>query len=498
MIRVASLIAAIGLSGCTATTVPREDRAASSIIAAKLRQDVFALADDSMRGRWTPSPELERAAEYIAARLRRMGLRPAGDSGSFLQRFPVDMIQVLPDSFAVSLTGHRTLTLVRGVDYMTPFNTWANWNGSGQAVVVHGPLGSVPAFDTAALAGHVLLIPGGWGVYYKRIASWKPAAMVWLDDVPAPTLSASVSGRPRPTRRAVEDTMPLVLVTYAAVAPLLLDAKLDTATLRRPPDSVLRATPLGGAAMHVRGRILHLPHTDPANVLGILAGSDPVLRNEYVVYTAHYDHLGVGMPVNGDSIRNGADDNASGVAALLAVAESFARDGRGPRRSILFAFVAAEEFLGLGARYFLDHPPVAVSAMVANINADMIGRNSPDSVVVVGLRDSDMGLHVDHALDTHSGLGLTATATSTQPNEAPQLEGWSDHSAFIRKGVPYLFFYTGMHADYHRVSDSAEKIDFDKLARVGRLMRHVGYAIANADARPKWSAASYRRLVELR
>lgn len=498
MIRILSLSAAIALTACTSTGTTRDASEASTFTAAQLRRDVFALADDSMRGRWTPSPELERAAEYLAARLGRAGLKPAGDSASFLQRLPLDMIQILPDSFAVWLTGHRPLRLVQRVDYMASFNTWSNWNASGQAVVVHGPLGAPAAFDTVSLAGRVLLLPGGWGNHYRRIANWKPAAIVWLDDVPAPPPGASLRGLPRPTRRAVGDTMPVVLVAYAALAPLLLEAKLDTARLRRPPDSVLRATPLGDAVMHVRGRVQHLPHIDPANVIAILEGSDPVLRNEYVVYTAHYDHLGVGPPVNGDSIRNGADDNASGTAALLAVAEAFARDDRRPRRSIIFVFVAAEEFLGLGASYFLDHPPVARSGMVANINADMLGRNWTDTVVVVGLRDSDMGLHVDRVLADHPALGLTATDSSTRPNEAPNLEGWSDHSAFIGKGMPFLYFYSGMHSDYHRVTDSAEKIDFEKLSRISRLMHRVGYAIANADDRPKWNPASYRRLVELR
>ena len=494
--RIVPLSAAIALTACISTSVPREDREAIS--AEQLRRDVFALADDSMRGRWTPSPELERAAQFLAGRLARAGLTPVGDSGSFLQRFPIDAFQVQPDGFAVWLTGRHPLRLVRGVDYMAPFNTWANWNGSGPAVVVHGPLGSAASFDTSALAGRVLLVPGGWGSHYLRIANWKPAAIVWLDDVPAQTLAANARAVPRPTRRAIEDTLPLVLVTYNALAPLLLESKLDTATLRRPPDSVLRATPLADAVMHVRGRILRLPHTNPSNVVAMVRGRDPALRDEYVVYTAHYDHLGVGAPVNGDSIRNGADDNASGTAALLAVAEAYGRDRRRPRRSIIFAFVSAEEMLGLGARYFLDHPPVPRAEMVANINADMVGRNWRDTVVVVGLRHSDLGLHVGRVLSEHPELGLAATDSSTRPDEARNLEGWSDHAAFIRKGIPFLYFYSGMHADYHRVTDTAEKIDFDKLGRVTRLIRLVGLAIADADERPKWDAASYRRLVEMR
>lgn len=253
--------------------------------------------------------------------------------------------------------------------------------------------------------------------------------------------------------------------------------------------------PGGDAVVHVTGRVRRLPHHEPANVVAILEGSDPTLRHEYVVYSAHYDHLGIGPPIDGDSIWNGADDNASGTAAVLAVAEAFAQLPARPRRSMIFALVSAEEILGLGSRFFADHPPGPVSAIVANLNADMVGRNWTDTVVVLGRRDSDLGMIVDRILSSHPELGLAAVNSSTRPNESRDLYTWSDHISFIHKGIPFLYFYSGMHADYHRRSDSGEKIDFEKLARISRLMFYVGVDIANADCRPQWNAESYRRLV---
>lgn len=497
MVRALPLVLGLSISVTVwAQDPPGARRAAAAITAAELRRHVFTLADDSMRGRWTPSPELALAAQYLAAQLRQAGLRPGGDQGSYLQRFPIDALQILPESAAVWATGRTPMRWTNGADYAFPFNTWFNWDAEGNAVLLRGPLGASAAFDTASLQGSVLLLPGGWGLYYQRVATWNPASIVWLEDVADSVLANIVRGQSRPKRRALGDSLALLLMSYRAVGPLLAKAGVDTAELRHPSaDTVLRAIPLGDAVVHVTGRVRKLPHQEPANVVAILEGSDPTLRNEYVVYSAHYDHLGIRRPINGDSIWNGADDNASGMAAVLAVAQAFARLPARPRRSMMFVLLSAEEFLGLGSRFFVDHPPVPVSAMVANLNADMLGRNWPDTVVVLGRRDSDLGSVVDRILSSHPELGLAATDSSTRPNEPRDLYSWSDHAAFIQKGIPFLYFYSGMHADYHRPSDSAEKIDFEKLARISRLMFYVGLEIANADRRPQWDAESYRRLV---
>lgn len=497
---VLALLVACSGGACMSANVPElHRRAAETITEEQLRRDVHALAADSMRGRWTPSPELEAAAGYLSARLRRAGLRPGGDQGSYLQRFPIDVFQLLLDSAAVWTTGSLPMRWTHGEDFGFAFNTWANWDAAGRAVLLRGSVGARANFDTAALAGTVLFIPGGWGRNYDRVAAWRPAGVIWLDDVPSATLARMARPRLRPTRRAPGDTMPLVLMSYRAAATLAARAGVDTTGIARAiSDTILQAIPLGDAVVHIRGRVRHLPHENPANVVAFLEGADPALRGESLVYSAHYDHLGISAAVDGDSINNGADDNASGTAAVLAVAEAFARMPTRPRRSVVFAFVAAEEFLGLGARHFLDHPPVPVSSIVANLNADMVGRNWSDTVLVIGRRDSDLGLVVGRVLAAHPELALAATDSSTRPNEARNLEGWSDHAAFIRKGIPFLYFYSGMHADYHRPSDSADKIGYEKLTRISRLLFHTGLAVANAGERPRWNEESFRRLVPRR
>jgi hypothetical protein len=230
------------------------------------------------------------------------------------------------------------------------------------------------------------------------------------------------------------------------------------------------------------------------NVVAVWRGSDPSLQNEYVVLSAHFDHVGVGRPVNGDSIYNGADDNASGTAALLEVARAFSVMGERPRRSILFLHVSGEEHGLLGSRWFSDNPTVPIDRIVANINVDMIARNAPDSIVVIGKDYSSLGRTVERVGANHPELGLTVS-DDLWPQE--RFFYRSDHFNFARLEIPALFFFSGVHEDYHRPSDTADRIDPDKAARVARLIFHTALEIANDPTRPRWTPeglAEIRRL----
>ena len=478
-------------------------QAAATITPALIRQHVYVLADDSMRGRKTPSPELEMATQYAASQLRRASLRPGGDGHSFFQRWPVDQVQVLADSAALWTTGTQPVRWTFGADYAPhPYNDFADWTTQGSAVLLVGALGGRVSFDTVSLRGRVLVVPltaAGFGSNYGRIVNWQPAAVLRVVDVPDSTIAQLASEATRPKTRmpgASAAVPPMLVVTDRAAQPLIARGGVDLAELRRAPtDTVLRAIPLGDAVVHVRLRTRPVAHPNPTNVIAILDGADSALRSEYIVYTAHMDHIGVGNPVGGDSIYNGADDNASGTAAVLAVAQAFAHLPSLPRRSVLFVLVTGEERLGGGGSvFFLNHPPVPVPAVVADLNADMVGRNWTDSVVVFGRRDSDLGGTVDRVSAAFPELGLAVIDSSTRPGDGADLYGFSDHGAFIQRGVPFLYFYSGMHADYHGPGDSPDKIDAEKLARISRLMFYVGRAVANADARPRWDPGRFARL----
>jgi Zn-dependent M28 family amino/carboxypeptidase len=219
------------------------------------------------------------------------------------------------------------------------------------------------------------------------------------------------------------------------------------------------------------------------NVIAVLPGSDPRLRNEYVVVSAHMDHVGVGEPVNGDSIYNGADDDASGTTALLEVAQALSMMRDRPKRSIVFVHVSGEEKGLLGSEWFSDHPTLPLAQMVANVNVDMIGRNHPDTVVVIGKDYSTLGRTTDRIGAAHPELRL-ALADDKWPEERFFFR--SDHFNFARKEIPSIFFFSGPHEDYHRPSDHVEKIDVDKAARISRIVFYLVNDIANAAERPRW------------
>lgn len=216
------------------------------------------------------------------------------------------------------------------------------------------------------------------------------------------------------------------------------------------------------------------------NVIGWLGGSDPDLRAEYVALAAHLDHLGVGVPEGNDSIRNGADDNASGVAALVELAEAFGRLRPAPRRSLVFFAFDGEEGGLWGSRYFVDHPTLPVERFVAVLNMDMIGRNFRDSIVAIGRERSELGTVAERVAAEHPELSLQVVG-DLWPEE--QLFARSDHFPFHqRAGVPVLFFTSGLHEDYHRPGDEPHLLDYEKTTRVARLLFYVGLEIAGGTA----------------
>jgi Zn-dependent M28 family amino/carboxypeptidase len=225
------------------------------------------------------------------------------------------------------------------------------------------------------------------------------------------------------------------------------------------------------------------------NVLAIVPGSDPQLRDEYVVIGGHYDHVGV---TRRGEVNPGADDNASGTAAGLELAEAFAAATPRPRRSILFVAVSGEERGLWGSDYFAAHPPVPIGQMVAAFNLDMVGRNWTDTISAIGREHSDLGTTLARVEAAHPELGMRAV-DDLWPSERFYFR--SDHYHFARRGVPILFFFNGTHADYHRPSDHPEAIDAEKQARLTQLIYYLALEVTNAPQRPAWVPASYEAIV---
>jgi Zn-dependent M28 family amino/carboxypeptidase len=211
-----------------------------------------------------------------------------------------------------------------------------------------------------------------------------------------------------------------------------------------------------------------------------------------VAISAHLDHIGV-RPGRTDSIFNGADDNASGVAGLLEIAEAFSRGEAPPARSLLFLVPSGEEKGLWGSAYYVRHPTVPLGDIVADLNMDLIGRNWGDSVIVSGPEMSTLGETLRRVSAAHPDLRMAPLA-DRWPEE--RIFYRSDHFNFAVKGIPVLFFTSGTHADYHQPTDEVDRIDTEKAARLVRLVFHVGAAVANSTDRPRWNPGSHRRLVE--
>jgi len=221
------------------------------------------------------------------------------------------------------------------------------------------------------------------------------------------------------------------------------------------------------------------------NVVAAVPGTDARLRREYVLFSGHQDHDGVRVPVGGDSIWNGADDNASVSVALLAIGRAFARHPG--RRGALFVWHGAEERGLIGSRWYAQHPTVPKSSIVAVLNGDMVGRNAPGRAALLGVvpPHRNSAALVAMALAANRRVGHFALDSTWDAPTHP--EGWyfrSDHLPYARAGIPSIFFTTLLHPDYHTPRDEAARIDYAKLTRMTRWMYATGWAVANTRTRP--------------
>ncbi len=222
------------------------------------------------------------------------------------------------------------------------------------------------------------------------------------------------------------------------------------------------------------------------NVLGYIEGTDEVLKDELVVITAHYDHLGK----RGDDIYNGADDNGSGTSTVLSVAEAFMaakKEGVGPRRSVLTMLVTGEEKGLLGSKFYVEKPVFPIDHTVVDINVDMVGRvdkkyaDDPNYIYVIGSDRLSTELHGINETVNKKYTQLTLDYTYNAKDDPNRYYYRSDHYTFAEKGIPAIFYFNGTHADYHRTSDTVEKINFKKMELIGQLVFHTAWEIANRD-----------------
>jgi len=512
----------------------------ADITAQDVRTRTYIIADDSMEGRDTGKRGGLRSARYIAGELKRLGLEPAGDDGTYLQRIP--WVSRTPDTTGVLRVGERTLRW--GSDYLVipklgfalalggqPFG--GGFRGDNIATIYGGRVGdSTVAPELTRNKVIVFSAPAFafWQLDNLRRYTAARAIVVATLDLGAPS-AFRVRRETYWDSTGASGVAPVTIISVTkAAASAMFTAPFDQLAVGAA------GLPLSGSAGFIDG-----PTEAPAyNVVGIVRGSDSKLRNTYVAIGAHHDHVGMGPPVDHDSIRafnqvvrvrgaddppprevtdeqwakihavldslhrvhglrldsifNGADDDGSGTVLALEIAEAFAKARPKPKRSLLFVWHTAEEKGLYGAQYYSDHPTVPRDSIVAQVNMDQMGRGDPvdnppggpNALVVIGPRrlSSELGAMVEK-VNARAEHRFTLDYEFDRDNDPTNAYCRSDHYMYARYGIPVAFFVAAAwYIDYHMVSDEPQYIAYDRMTKIGRFIRDYVAEVANLGARP--------------
>jgi hypothetical protein len=503
-----------------------------------LMSRLYVFADDSMMGREAGTPGAMNGTAYIEAEVRKLGLKPAGDNGSYFQNVP--FIARTLDSTTTIVANGATLAAYKDF-VVVPFRGAQPRAIDGAPVVYGGVIGDTAHALTAEQASGKFVIVRNATAVIGRIAPTSPlarAAGVGFVGEGELTTSAQATGRTPTLTLPPAEGAPSALVTLA----------LSASAAERLLGAPLQGMSVGTAGGTVQGNLRFIERAAPTrNVVAILPGSDRGLRGEYVAIGAHSDHIGYRAagavdhdslhlygaqrylltenptaaplgadarqsmqahvanirlnldsvralrPARRDSINNGADDDGSGSVTVLEVAQAFARGKVKPKRSLLFVWHTGEEKGLLGSRYFTDHPTVPRDSIVAQINIDMVGRGGPADLGA----GSDRYLQLVGSRRLSTELGdLVETVNKTEPmpftfdytfdaNGHPDnIYCRSDHYNYARYGIPVVFLTTGLHGDYHQVTDEPQYIDYAHMARIGRFVLDLATRVADLDHRP--------------
>lgn len=467
---------------------------------AALKAHVTYLASPELTGRGVDTPGITLARDYIARQFSRYGLQPGGDDGTFLQSFELTTGVAVKEPTVLALDGNQPLALnedwapiglsasgtargelvfagygITAKDY--PYDDYADIDAKGKIVVVlryepppkddKSPFRKAPRYSNYAT------------LRAKADNAREHGAVgMILVDIEAPRAGARELISTRNSYSRGDNKVIALQVKRAVLEPWLTARGFSLAQAKqaidrdeKPASKVLTGSGLTATVT------LEQRRQRAENVIALLPGSDATLKHEAIVIGAHYDHLGYGYFGTRDAstegqIHHGADDNASGTAVLLQVAQHLAKTEPKPARTIVFAAFSGEELGLLGSRHYVNFPTVRLSATKAMLNMDMVGRLRDDRLTVFGTRSAQELSAIVLAEARLRGLQITESDGV----------GRSDHMSFYNKKIPALHFFTGSHTDYHRPSDTAEKINVDGMARVASLVATVAERVANGRA----------------
>jgi hypothetical protein len=526
------------LAALIALTIAGPTRSARADVAQEdaIRAHLEFLASDLLEGRAAGSRGYDIAAAYVAAQFQMLGLKPGGGDGTYLQKFDlVEATPVIPAATVVlERTGERT-----GYEYATDFLPGTSYRSADASVaapmtfVGFGVSAPELGYDDLAdvdLDGRIAVAfsgaPSTFSPNERAYYSWSGSKLEGLtergaiglvtlyvpDDLERVPWERRVAMSWVPRMRLLDssgvpvDDFPQIRASVSFDTPKA--ATLFAGSGRTLDEAVGAAVRGEPQAFPLEGRLTialktALGRTSSSNVVGVLEGSDPALKSEYVVVTAHLDHIGRGAAIGGDTIYNGAYDNASGSAILLEIARSIVAAGP-QKRSIVFAAVGAEERGLLGSDFFARHPPMAAGRIVANVNMDMPLALTPMAdVVAFGAQHSSLG--------AVAGRAAAAEDFSLTPDPYPEEVFFvrSDQFSFVRQGIPALYFDTGITSrdpavdarmllqqflkqNYHQPSDEISlPIDYGTLAGLARTNARVVLEVADAPAAPRWNDGDF-------
>ncbi len=478
----AALSACINLASPSGIHAQSKARSASPAGAAAIREadikrDLFALGGDHFRGREAGSLDELKASVWIAEQLRAMGLQPAGDDGTFFQFFHIQRTRITETSRLA--IGSRQLTHGQDAFLLAPAIASVD---APLVFVGTGSPGEMANVDIKGKAVAILFSGTGpaelsyrrflFGTMTRRAAELVKAgavAVVWVSNEQAQSYFERWTTGLERGRYDLPGGPNTRIFTQAPTVWLPASA-IDW--IKQPNQQFTNV---------VNVESFSYPSV---NIVAKVAGTDPTLANEHILFSTHQDHDGVRRAVAGDSIWNGADDNASGCVATMAIARAFVKQPA--KRSALFVFHGAEERGLLGSRYYVDKPTVPRGSIVAVLNAEMIGRNAPDSACILGQQpphrnSTDL---VSAALAANQANTRFKLDTLWDKPEHP--EGWyfrSDHLPYARANIPAIAFTSLLHPDYHTPKDEPERIDTGKVTNIARWMYLTGWDIANRPTR---------------
>ena len=505
-----------------------------------LRTHLSAIAADSMQGRETGTKGQKMAADYLAEQYRKMGLKPVGDNKTYYQNF--DLTATKRDSTVFktykisngrkSLIDRSVESLEKTANYIRSYGGSDNLSGE---IVFAG-------FGVNDLSNNIehlegINLKGKWVMVFREIPHIANGDTLINPEIDGrqrlvsaviqkgaegllliPSMSQeeyqSMANRTQIIYRSPsqlglayldKDSNGGFSKGYSLINPALASRILGLENGARQLDSlktelienITEFSPRETGYSQSQTPYSSTPTVETENVIALFEGADPDLKDEVIVLTSHYDHLGIGQPDStGDRIYNGADDDGSGTVALLNIAKALteAKDnGAAPKRSILFLNVSGEEKGLLGSRYYSDHPVIPMDKTITNINTDMIGRvdarhekmGREDYSYIIGgkIISSQLDSLLEVANKRSGNIELSSRYNDLEdPN---QFYRRSDHWNFGRLGVPFIFFFTGVHEDYHRPSDEIEKIRFDKMAKIVKTMYATAVMVANTEKAPE-------------